>query len=172
MNIFILDETIEGAVQALCDKHVVKMVLETAQLLDGQFPEGAGQYKRTHYNHPCSKWARQTIDNYSWLVDYGIALCKEYTFRYGRRHKCETVIHWCGAHRYRSFEFEQPEHDGMTPFAICVPDEHKVEDDAVASYRRYYIAEKAYMATWNKNRPAPDWWVLSSLPTSPANLTR
>ena len=99
MNIFILDTDPKLCAQYHNDKHVVKMILETAQLLCGvhhmletklEIP-----YKLSHKNHPCSIWVRECLENYVWLCDLGIELCLEYTHRYGKRHNSHAIIAWC-----------------------------------------------------------------------------
>lgn len=110
MNIFILDENPVTAAQMLCDKHIVKMPLETAQLLSSVFSIALKEpnplvsitnqnievpYKLTHKNHPCSLWARQSKGNFDWLIKHGKELCIEYSLRYKRTHKSEEVIDWC-----------------------------------------------------------------------------
>ena len=92
MNIFILDQDPVKSAQFQCNKHVVKMCLETAQLLCSVFPSGLAPYKRTHYNHPCAKWARDSWCNYMWLISHGHALCNEYEYRYNKIHKCQEII--------------------------------------------------------------------------------
>lgn len=100
MNIFVLDENPQVAAKMHNDKHVVKMILESAQLLCGVHhmtdPLTTEQvpYKLSHKNHPCSIWARQCVENYIWLCDLGLSLCEEYTYRYGKRHKSQDVIEW------------------------------------------------------------------------------
>lgn len=156
MNIFVLDtDPIKSAVYHN-DKHVVKMVLETAQLLCGvhhmteQVTEQV-PYKLSHKNHPCSIWARECLENYVWLCDLGMELSKEYTHRYGKVHKSQAVIEWC----ITNFP-NIPELGDLTPFALAMPDECKV-DDVVQSYRRYYIMEKKDICVW-KNREIPNWF--------------
>jgi hypothetical protein len=56
---------------------------------------GEAPYKKTHFNHPSNKWARESLSNYVWLCDLGMELCKEYTHRYGKRHKTQEHIEWC-----------------------------------------------------------------------------
>ena len=95
MNIFILDANPEAAAAMACDKHVVKMILETAQMLctvarDMGY-EGA-PYRSTHKNHPCTVWAAKTSSNWSWLLRHGFALCDEYTKRYGKNHKSSVLL--------------------------------------------------------------------------------
>lgn len=152
MNIFVLDESPVVAAQSQCDKHVVKMVLETAQLLCSAFPDGVAPYKKTHVNHPCAVWTRESLDNFMWLGVHGSALAAEYELRYGKRHKSEEVIAWCLANHDRA----RLESKGLTPFALAMPEEYK-DDDAVLAYRRYYRGAKAGIATW-KVREVPAWF--------------
>ena len=60
MNIFVVNKDPVIAAQELCDKHIVKMILESAQMLCASFEQGTAPYKRTHYNHPCTKWIRKS----------------------------------------------------------------------------------------------------------------
>jgi hypothetical protein len=155
MNIFLLDTDTKKCAQYHCDKHVVKMILETAQLLCGvhhmtdqvtdQVP-----YKLSHKNHPCAIWSRESLSNYLYLCDLGLELCKEYTYRYGKRHKSQDVIEWCVTNKPNicDKEFTEP--------ARAMPNEYKV-DSVVESYRNYYIGEKSKIAVW-KNREIPEWF--------------
>jgi hypothetical protein len=155
MNIFLLDTDTRKCAQYHCDKHVVKMILETAQLLCGvhhmtdqvtdQVP-----YKLSHKNHPCAIWSRESLSNYLYLCDLGLELCKEYTYRYGKRHKSQDVIEWCITNKPNicDKEFTEP--------ARAMPNEYKV-DSVVESYRNYYIGEKSKIAVW-KNRDIPEWF--------------
>jgi hypothetical protein len=155
MNIFLLDTDTRKCAQYHCDKHVVKMILETAQLLCGvhhmtdqvtdQVP-----YKLSHKNHPCAIWSRESLSNYLYLCDLGLELCKEYTYRYGKRHKSQEVIEWCVTNKPNicDKEFTEP--------ARAMPNEYKV-DSVVESYRNYYIGEKSKIAVW-KNREIPEWF--------------
>jgi len=153
MNIFVLHQDPTIAAQMACDKHVVKMVLETAQLLCSVVENAP--YKRTHYNHPCAIWTRKSMSNVNWLVIHGLALCDEYTHRYGKVHKSQQVIEWCRDN------IRIADH-GLTPFALAMPDVYH-SDDVVDSYRRYYIYDKMKIAAWNKTRQAPHWWLESLL---------
>ena len=156
MNIFVLDRDPAAAAQMQCGRHVVKMVLESAQMLCTAVNAlgGEARYKTAHVNHPCSVWARQTLGNFAWLYDHGMALAEEYTHRYGKRHKSEEVIRDC----MHQWEAGLPLHDlNCTPHPLCMPDEYKT-DDVVQSYRAYYLGDKVRFAQWNKTRPAPQWW--------------
>ena len=150
MNIFVLDKNPHVAAMYACDKHVVKMILESAQMLCSVQPEGTAPYKRSFYNHPCTKWVRASSANYDWLIEHARALCTEYTRRYGRVHKSEKVIDWCDANRP-----ELPD-VGLTPFAQAMPEDYKNED-AVEAYRTYYRNDKRRFATWKDVDP-PTWF--------------
>ena len=144
MNIFILDSDPVLAAQYQCDKHVVKMILETAQILS---TIQGGPYKPTHKNHPCVLWAAETQANFNWLRLHGLALCQEYTLRYGKKHKCEDII----ATAYNCNPVVK-----RTYFVQCMPEQYKCEDP-VQAYRQYYLHEKSKFAKWTKRRE-PFWW--------------
>ena len=130
------------------------MVLETAQILCGvHWVEGGeAPYKLSHRNHPCSIWARECVENYVWLCDLGLALSKEYSHRYNKRHKSQDIIEWCYD------KIPNLRNNGvMTPFALAMPDEGKI-GNVVESYREYYMKEKRGFATWKK-RPIPVWFI-------------
>jgi len=152
MNIFYLHTNPIICAQYHNDKHVVKMIVETAQLLCGSHwvTGSEAPYKLSHKNHPCSIWVRSSLENYLWLCELGLELCKEYSYRYGKRHKSQEVIEWCVCNKPNipDLEFTQP------PKAM--PDQYKVEDP-VKSYRNYYIIEKRGFCTW-KNRKTPSWF--------------
>jgi hypothetical protein len=158
MNIFVLDENPQVAAQMHNDKHVIKMILETSQILCGVHhmsnPISTLQvpYKLSHKNHPCSIWARDCIENYIWLCDLGLSLCEEYTYRYGKRHKSQDVIEWCITNIPNLRE-----NGDVTPFALAMPDECKV-NTVVESYRLYYITHKKGFSSW-KNRNKPEWFI-------------
>jgi hypothetical protein len=145
MNIFVLDlDPVKAAIQQ-CDKHIVKMPLETAQMLS---TINGGPYRPTHINHPCTLWANAFLDNYNWLVKHGLALCSEYTYRYKKVHKCEEVIR----------SLSQPLIDipeGFSQFVQCMPNEYKCEDP-VQAYRAYYHSKRSFTTWLNRNKP--DWW--------------
>ena len=159
MNIFYLDRDPIIAAQMMCDKHVVKMILESAQMLstahrvlDGdEYANETGLYKLAHKNHPSTIWVRSSNEHYAWLYKHMIALMKEYTYRYGKHHATERLIVPLK---------QQPKYitvSGYIDPPQCMPDQCKKED-TVTSYRTYYIIEKVKIATWNKKRSAPKWW--------------
>jgi len=154
MNIFYLDNDPKIAAQYHCDKHVVKMILETAQLLCSAFhlQNVEAPYRKTHVNHPSSVWARESSANFDWLLKLGFHLCNEYTSRYNKEHKTLAVLYWCLVNKnllsFKSDSFTEP--------TLAMPDEYK-SDDHIISYRNYYIHEKASIAVW-KNSPTPNWF--------------
>jgi hypothetical protein len=156
MNIFVLNENPKLAAQDQCDKHVVKMILESAQLLCSAhhiFPNSdlSHLYKLTHKNHPCSIWTRQSKQNYEWLCSHALALCEEYTFRYKKIHASKKVIDWCSVNEPNIPSI------GMLEFVKAMPNEYKT-DDTVESYRQYYIKDKLKKIKMvYTNRKIPEW---------------
>jgi len=136
---------------------VVKMILETAQLLcsahhvtnqnNFEIP-----YKLAHKNHPCSIWTRESLSNYLYLCELGLALSEEYTFRYGKKHKSQEVIEWCVTNKVNVCD------KGLTEPPKAMPNEFKVKD-VIESYRNYYKGAKHSFVTW-KNRNIPDWFLV------------
>lgn len=138
-----------------CNRHVVKMVLETAQLLSACFPPGALRFKHTHFNHPCAKWARESVTNYKWLLLHGLALADEYTKRYGKVHGAADVIEAC-----LEMCVVLPV-GGLTPFARAIKEPWKSQTahlSIVEAYRAYYIGDKSRFARWAPRAKAPAWW--------------
>ena len=144
MNIFYLDKCPVKAAKVQYNKHVVKMILESAQMLcTAHHHYGNGDnvpYKKAHYNHPSTVWVRDNCENYAWLYRHMIALGEEYTKRYGKTHlsitKCKEPLSktppdmpWLG--------FTQP------PQAM--PDEYK-DKCSIKAYWNYYIGEKHVVA--------------------------
>lgn len=141
MNIFFLDFDPDNAAKFHCDKHVVKMILESAQLLYSAhhmvdntiLPNDA--YRKTHVNHPCSIWVRESAYNYKWLCRLGLALCQEYTYRYGKIHKTQAHLEWLSAHVPTIPDI------GMTMIRQAMPDEYKLPHP-IKAYQNYYIENK------------------------------
>ena len=181
MNIFYLHHDPETCAQMHNDKHVVKMILEYAQLLstahrvlDGteqqalsksgrkqkvwQLPDARNQaiYKASHINHPSAKWVRHNISNYSWLFSMWVNLLREYTYRYDKVHSSERLVE-----HLVNIPKNIPHDNGWTAPWRAMPDEYKlnrnVENYTVESYRAYYLGEKVKMSRWT-NRPMPQWF--------------
>ena len=154
MNIFVLSERPTEAVKWHVDKHIVKMPLETAQMLctvRRSYGDDNAPYRATHQNHPCCKWVAESVENYVWLCILGIELCKEYTHRYDKTHKCEAVIQDCLDNIPKKMT-----NKGRTSVVQAMPDHCKM-DNPVVAYRNYYVQEKSHLAGW-KRRTIPHWW--------------
>ena len=166
LNIFYLDRDPEIAAQMMCDKHVVKMILESAQMLstahrvlDGDdigrhrvsYADRNSMYRMTHKNHPSTKWVRASSENYLWVYQHMEALMKEYTYRYGKHHKTERLL-WSLRKLPDAIPIDVP----FTDPPQCMPDVCK-GGDTVSAYQTYYILEKSGFAAW-KRRGEPLWW--------------
>jgi len=153
MNIFYLDDCPVEAAKMHCDKHVVKMVLETAQLLSTAHRLNGNDddrlYKPTHKNHPSAVWARESKANYMWLYDLFISLCDEYTYRYSKTHLTDTKLRHVLRHvpDLEEAEFTEPPQ--------CMPDDYK-SSNTVEAYQQYYLNDKTRMLRWT-NRSKPKW---------------
>jgi hypothetical protein len=154
MNIFVLAESFQEIAEHHCNKHVVKMPLESAQMLcTNLWLQGVKvPYRPVSKNHPCTIWARSSQCNFIWLASLGEHLCHEYQYRYGKIHKCLDVIKYC-----RQFYHLFPD-IGITEFAQAMPDYCR-DANAVNAYRTYYIKEKWHLANWTK-RDKPSWFNL------------
>ena len=152
MNIFILDTDIKTCAQYHCDQHVVKMILESVQMLCTALNKKGftTPYKSTHIKHPCVLWVEESFDNFLWLRDLALELNTEYRFRYEKDsdHKSISVLSEITNCSY--------ENKGLTEFAQAMPDEYKVPGDAVKAYRQFYLGEKMKFAKWSK-RSVPEW---------------
>jgi hypothetical protein len=147
MQIFVLDENPIKAAQYLCDRHVVKITLETAQILSTVVGMD-GMYRPTHANHPCTRWARESLDNRAWLKTHGLAIGREYTRRYGKIHGSVRIIEMVP---------EEGRWENHTPFAQAIPLQYQ-QLNAVEAYRAYYLGEKKDFATWKLPSLIPDWF--------------
>lgn len=177
MNIFYLDPDPVICAQYHCDKHVVKMIIEYAQLmstahriLDGDQYLGKSKlgrnikrwlhpepdmeeilYKASHINHPSAVWTRQSKQNYDWLYNLWFELCSEYTHRYGKEHLTWTKL----MVPLGSLPKNIPDVP-ITVVPQAMPDHCKM-DDPIDAYRNYYKLEKQSFAKWTK-RDIPEWF--------------
>jgi len=145
MNIFYLDKDPVVAARVQYNKHVVKMILESAQMLctaHRYYGNEDVPYKTAHLNHPSTIWCRQNSKQYMWLYNHMIALGEEYTKRYGKEHltitKCRVPLMFLPPWIPLTEKFTEPPQ--------CMPDEYKVEGDSVQAYWNYYIGEKHIVA--------------------------
>lgn len=176
MNIFYIDKDPHNAAKQMVDKHVVKMILETAQLLstahrllDGE--EYVGQtatgrkakrwrlpdpeldevlYQATHINHPSAVWCRETSENYDWLFSHFLGLLDEYNYRYGKKHKCTDMV---------DALMRLPQNiplGNFTPVTPAMAEQYIISNDSLENYRNYYRQGKTHLHKWTKRTP-PAW---------------
>ena len=180
MNIFYLDKDPVVAAQMSCDKHVVKMILESAQMLcsakrvlDGieytDFTKNGRKirrwrlensnleqtiYKAGWLGHPSTQWVMASAYNYIWLYKHMMALNEEYKLRYNhtKDHLCIQKL----GEVLSTPPTNAPINVMGTDATPAMPDECKVPGDVVASYRKYYIMKKQRFATWKTT--IPTWY--------------
>ena len=159
MNIFVLHQNPKVAAQMQCDKHVVKMILESAQMLsaahrmlDGDtYADANGLYKTTHKNHPCTKWVQESLFNYRWLYVHFLALGEEYTYRYGKEHLSITKLKKALEKLPDNIPVKR-----QTPFAQATGDIN--EGTIIDTYREYYMHKQdKFNMVWT-NRDIPEWF--------------
>lgn len=153
MNIFVTSSSPVTSARYLDDKRVVKMVLESAQILSTAINEcgGTGPYKSTHINHPCNVWARTTNGNWAWLYEHFEALCAEYTSRYGKVHKCSQI----GSQLISGMSYI-PE-GGLQAFVNCAANKSLNLD--FKSITPTKLAYKLYLEErWRSDKRKPTWY--------------
>ena len=165
MNIFYLDPRPDTAAEMHCDKHVVKMILEYAQLLSTAHRVLDGDdvhpdlYKIAHKNHPSTIWTRSSKQHYDWLFRLFRMLSAEYSIRYGLISDTNDTfkVHksWDKLGKILETAPKNIEDNGWKDPPQCMPDSCK-DDDVVTAYRNYYIQEKKSFAKWNYTRE-PEW---------------
>ena len=183
MNLFVIDKDPVIAAQQQCDKHVVKMIVESGQMLstvhrmlDGELtrrPSQSGRtqvqyyvhpnsmlesklYKAVHMNHPCTVWTRESSENYDWHYQHFVALCDEYTHRYAKVHQTDTILRDVLKNLPRNIP-RVP----MTQFKLAMKSnpECMFENDPVKSYRLFYQTKQArFSMDWTK-RDVPEWFI-------------
>jgi len=155
MNVFFLDSSPSRAAEYHCDKHVVKMVLESAQLLSTAHHvlDGGSSVplKKTHEHHPSAIWVRSSGGAYRWTFELFYCLLIEHQRRYGTRHSF-----WQHVADLRVPPFGIADGDAMPPPQV-MPTQYQVEGDPVAAYRAYYRGDKARFARWKLGN-VPPWW--------------
>jgi len=177
MNIFAVDQNPKTAAIQLCDQHVVKMPIESAQMLSTahRVLDGYSKvtrttngrkytrwmlsderesvlYKSTMRGHPCTQWVMKNLQNYLWLSSHALELCEEYTRRYDKRHGSQDVIEYLH-HNYPKNLPNAPVH---TDFAQAMPEDYK-RQDSIEAYRQYYIGDKLRFARWKTSDKVPSW---------------
>ena len=188
MNIFVLDTDPRAAALYHCNKHVLKMILETGQMLctshwmhhlwnadkslsdfkrvrdaQGWLYENVPKkeqppWKLTHARHPCTRWVSENVSNYGWTLTLGESLLTQYTVRYNKKHSTYYVFEWLRENYPPGIA------DGyITNHPVCMNDEYKVYDSygnisAVDSYKQYYILDKSRFAKWEPHARTPTWY--------------
>ena len=155
----------------MMDKHISKILLEAVQMLcsakrilDPDDESNERIYKLAHKNHPVTIWCRKSKANFIWTLDLVEELHKEWKYRYGhpetKMHKSYIVSLYLRENIPNDSKFEE---NGLTPFALAIPDKYKT-DDPVLSYRNYYMSEeKQKIASWKKLREKPDWYIITNI---------
>lgn len=187
MNIFILDENPRTAASMHCDKHVPKMVVESAQMLstahrmlDGVETKKRSKsgktmskyymlgdtrehhlYNAVHFNHPCTVWTRESSQNYLWHYKLFIALCDEYTKRYGKIHLTDKSLR----EHLKVTPNNIPDIE-MTPFRLAMKSNPECMDESnpIESYRKFYMTKQERFKMEWKNTQTPYWF--STCPTT------
>lgn len=177
MNIFYLDENPIKSANMLNDKHVVKMIVESSQMLINPYYLSIGitstkkispldqikinnlfktfpfktPYKMSFMHHPCSIWVCNSFSNWKWLLDHAIAIGSEYNLRYLKFHKTQIVLDWM------SKNYPSMNDIGLTQHAQAMPDKYKNIDSKIA-YMNYYLGDKTW-SSWKRNLlNTPDFW--------------
>lgn len=186
MNIFALSTNPVYSAQMMCDKHVPKMIVESAQMMasalrrheelllsehvdyadidelftiKGVTTKKGTPYKGGYAHHPCTVWAGDSWGNFMWLAEHAAALLYEFTARFGEghvRHAC-----WMPINNMRQIGriIQSQKQEAKTTFVMAMPDEYKQEGKEVLAYRDYYFGEKKAFAKWEKGRDCPNWWL-------------
>lgn len=165
MNIFCLDESPEISAQYHCDKHVVKMIVESAQMLStahrviDSIDESSTLYKIAHRNHPSTKWTMESDANYHWHYRLFAALCNEYTHRYGKIHMTDSKLR----DKLGQIPVNIPLAMKRSPFALAMNSNPECMNplNPIQSYRSFYKTKKdKFKMVWTKRNP-PDWFINS-----------
>jgi len=155
MNIFITDYNPVIAAVNLCDKHVPKMLLESAQMLNNGIHHFKGQnahYRPLMLKHPCSKWALESCANYKWLIEHAREINRQFQLRFHKSHKCEAVLDTCESMYYK-WDWKETR---LTKFVQVMPLIYR-NPDVIIAYRSYYKGGKEF-AVWKKGVGQPEWW--------------
>ena len=158
MNIFYIHDNPKTAAQMLADDHIRKMQIESAQMLCTTFRHFGFEapYKKAHYNHPSTKWTRESQANFDWLLEHGLEICEQFELRYKKPHATKQVLLWVKENKHLLVDkFPKTE---FTPVPLCMPDEFK-KQDVIESYRNFYINDKIKIKklNWNKLNNRPEW---------------
>ena len=182
MNRFVIEKTPKECAQSHCDKHAVKMPLEEAQMLstahrmlDGKLekrPSISGKtmvkywklpddredviYKAVHMKHPCTVWAAESLGNYRWAFALFEYLCEEYSYRYGKTHKCYEKL--ADTLRLAPDNINKKLELTPMPLAMGAAPQCMNPKDVIGSYRKFYMTKQERFEMKWKNRPTPEWF--------------
>jgi hypothetical protein len=182
MNLFVLDTDPIKAAKLQCDKHVVKMIVESAQMLstahrmlDGKLTRGPSKsgktmskkwmhpnkeldsvlYTAVHMSHPCTVWTMTSSANYNWHYQHYLALCEEYTYRYGKVHSTDRLLSQILQQVPKNIK-----QGALTQFVLAMKSnpECMFPNDPVKSYRMFYQTKQdRFKMSWTK-RDIPEWF--------------
>jgi hypothetical protein len=158
MNIFYIDSDPKIAARQLVDDHIRKMQIESAQMLCTTFHHYGieAPYKKAHYNHPSTKWVRESMSHVKWLLDHGLEICDEFVIRYGKEHATKKVLLWV-KDNLSLLVGKIPETNFVAP-PQCMDNIYK-SNNTLESYRKFYIEEKIKnkQLNYNKLNNTPEW---------------
>ena len=186
MNIFVTDDCPIKSAHNLCDQHVrSKMQIEGAIMLAHCFTQelldhpstprtSTGRARRRgkgYFNHPCSIWCRNTVDNFTWLVDHTLEMFTERMYRWpdSNEHFTKTFIKWCKDNTHNIITTKK----GLTDYAVAIQPESKCRSvsgfdnmSIIDQYKQFIIHDKEF-ATWT-DRKTPNWYQRSASTLEPA----
>lgn len=153
MNIFVLDVDIKKCARYHADQHVVKMILESAQMLCTVLNQCGVKtpYRSAHPHHPCTLWAGASLGNWKWLRSLALSLNEEFRYRF------EKMVDHQSARVIKALPDPPIPDLGLTEFVQTMPEKYRVPGDAVLAYRRFYIGEKSRFVVWTRRR-VPCWF--------------
>ncbi len=157
MNMLVLSRDPAKAAEYHCDMHVKEMIEKTAQLLSSVFTDSEYRSAHVEEDNPTCIWVKSSFENFCWLLEHALALCSEYTYRFGGHHPAEEIIEWCETGLV-TVEAITPS-KGITPFPQSLPDDVR-HRNPVRAYRNYYNKYLRANARWTKRNP-PEWWGVS-----------
>ena len=174
MNIFFLSWNFTECATLYCDQHVVKIILEIAQMLytahwtmsepgwNSSAPltknGKARGYAKAHPKHPMTLWVGKCRENYMWTVNFGLALVCEHNRRFGTIHSCASHMLWLFSNPPMSFSGADSLTAvyattgfpcNVTPPPMCMPVEYH-DTNIVRAYQKYYIGDKLRFARWKR----------------------
>jgi hypothetical protein len=154
MNIFHLDDDPKKCAQYHFDKHVLKMILESVQILCSVLilKKMDAPYKLSFQHHPCVLWASKSLSNWYWLKNLTKELNKEYQYRWRK-----NINH----RSYETIKLFYPSNDrikdlGITERPQMMPKKYQVIGDSIKAYRTYYLSEKRDLLKYTR-RMIPEW---------------